>query len=115
LTSASPVPGAMPRAGSLALVVGAGPAGAATGRLAMIHATGPAWHSMAGGRIDTLIQLDVRLGADEGGPAAACAGDPGRDHRPRGRPVARKRPHRPRFSRRRAATRRHSGSVAGGN
>jgi S1-C subfamily serine protease len=58
---------AMPRAGSLALVVGTDASGSATGRLAMVHATGPAWHSMAGGRIDTLIRLDVRLGADEGG------------------------------------------------
>jgi S1-C subfamily serine protease len=65
---------AMPRVGSLALVVGADPAGAATGRLAMVHATGPAWHSMAGGRIDTLIRLDVRLGADEGGPVLDPAG-----------------------------------------
>jgi S1-C subfamily serine protease len=63
-----------PRAGSLALVVGADPSGMATGRLAMVHATGPAWHSMAGGRIDTLIRLDVRLGADEGGPVLDPAG-----------------------------------------
>jgi S1-C subfamily serine protease len=63
-----------PRAGSLALVVGADPAGMATGRLAMVHATGPAWHSMAGGRIDTLIRLDVRLGSDEGGPVLDAAG-----------------------------------------
>ena len=76
-----PLPGAMPahgtalpRAGSLALVVGADPSGAATGRLAMVHATGPAWHSMAGGRIDTLIRLDVRLGADEGGPVLDQSG-----------------------------------------
>ena len=69
LPGVSSTPGkGMPRAGSLALVVGADPSGAATGRLAMVHATGPAWHSMAGGRIDTLIRLDVRLGADEGGP-----------------------------------------------
>jgi S1-C subfamily serine protease len=57
-----------PRVGSLAIVVGADHGGAATGRLAMVHATGPAWHSMSGGRIDTLIRLDARLGADEGGP-----------------------------------------------
>jgi S1-C subfamily serine protease len=63
-----------PRAGSLALVVGADPSGMATGRLAMVHATGPAWHSMAGGRIDILIRLDVRLGADEGGPVLDPAG-----------------------------------------
>jgi S1-C subfamily serine protease len=63
-----------PKAGSLALVVGADPSGMATGRLAMVHATGPAWHSMAGGRIDTLIRLDVRLGSDEGGPVLDPAG-----------------------------------------
>jgi S1-C subfamily serine protease len=63
-----PALGGVPRVGSLALVVGADRGGAATGRLAMVHATGPAWHSMAGGRIDTLIRLDTRLGSDEGGP-----------------------------------------------
>lgn len=63
-----PAMGGVPPVGSLALVVGADAAGAATGRLAMVHATGPEWHSMAGGRIDTLIRLDVRLGSDEGGP-----------------------------------------------
>ena len=72
--AALPGVGAMPRPGSLALVVGADQGGAATGRLAMVHATGPAWHSMAGGRIDTLIRLDVRLGADEGGPVLDQAG-----------------------------------------
>jgi S1-C subfamily serine protease len=75
LSGASPTPGtATPRVGSLALVVGADPAGAPTGRLAMVHATGPAWHSMAGGRIDTLIRLDVRLGSDEGGPVLDQSG-----------------------------------------
>jgi S1-C subfamily serine protease len=63
-----------PRVGSLALVVGADRSGMATGRLAMVHATGPAWHSMAGGRIDTLIRLDVRLGSDEGGPILDSTG-----------------------------------------
>lgn len=57
-----------PRVGSLALVLGADAAGAPTGRLAMLHAIGAEWHSMAGGRIDALLRLDVRLGADEGGP-----------------------------------------------
>ncbi len=74
LPGAMPAQGGMPRSGSLALVVGADPDGSATGRLAMVHATGPAWHSMAGGRIDTLIRLDVRLGADEGGPVLDPAG-----------------------------------------
>jgi S1-C subfamily serine protease len=58
---------ASPRAGSLALIVGADPSGSPTGRLAMVHATGPEWHSEAGGRIDTLLRLDARLGPDEGG------------------------------------------------
>jgi S1-C subfamily serine protease len=75
LGGALPAPAtAMPPVGSLALVVGADHGGAATARLAMVHATGPAWHSMAGGRIDTLIRLDVRLGADEGGPVLDQSG-----------------------------------------
>ena len=40
----------------------------------MVHALGDAWHSMAGGRIDALIRLDTRLGADEGGPVLSLAG-----------------------------------------
>jgi S1-C subfamily serine protease len=63
-----------PRVGSLALLLGADMAGAPTGRLAMVHAVGEAWHSMAGGRIDALIRLDSRLGADEGGPVLTLAG-----------------------------------------
>jgi S1-C subfamily serine protease len=63
-----------PRVGSLVLLVGADTAGAPTGRLGMVHATGPAWHSMAGGRIDTLLRLDARLGADEGGPVLSLGG-----------------------------------------
>ena len=59
---------APPRAGSLALIVGADSNGAPTGRLGMVHATGPAWNSEAGGRIDSLLRLDSRLAADEGGP-----------------------------------------------
>jgi S1-C subfamily serine protease len=74
LAGALPAQGAAPRPGSLAMVVGANPVGLPTGRLAMVHATGPAWHSLAGGRIDTLIRLDVRLGADEGGPVLDATG-----------------------------------------
>jgi S1-C subfamily serine protease len=81
LKLASPLDGALPAAetatpksGSLALVVGADADGAPTGRLAMVHAVGPAWHSIAGGRIDALIRLDTRLGADEGGPVVSLAG-----------------------------------------
>jgi S1-C subfamily serine protease len=64
----------LPRVGSLALVLGADATGAPTGRLAMLHAVGPEWHSQAGGRIDALLRLAVRLGADEGGPVLAPDG-----------------------------------------
>jgi S1-C subfamily serine protease len=62
------------RPGSLVLLAGADSAGAPTGRLGMVHATGPAWHSMAGGRIDALLHLDARLGSDEGGPVLTVDG-----------------------------------------
>jgi S1-C subfamily serine protease len=74
LTGAHLAAAAAPRVGSLAVVLGADAAGAATARLAMVHASGPAWHSMAGGRIDTLLRLDGRLGSDEGGPVLAADG-----------------------------------------
>ena len=61
--------------GMLALVVGAGEGGRPTARLATVHATGPAWHSLAGGRIDRLLRLDGRLrSAEEGGPVLDAAG-----------------------------------------
>jgi S1-C subfamily serine protease len=63
-----------PRTGSLTLIVGADNRGAPTGRLAMLHAAGPAWHSEARGRIDALLRLDTRLGTDEGGPVLTLAG-----------------------------------------
>lgn len=63
-----------PRVGALALMIGAHRAGAPTARLAMVHATGPAWDSMAGGRIDAMLRLDARLGVDEGGPVLDAAG-----------------------------------------
>ncbi len=56
------------RPGSLVLLVGADQGGAPTGRLGMVYATGPEWHSEAGGRIDAMLRLDTRLGSDEGGP-----------------------------------------------
>jgi S1-C subfamily serine protease len=62
-----PPPAAAPRVGSLALVIGADATGGPTGRLGMLHSVGDSWHSLAGGRIDALIRLDTRLGADEGG------------------------------------------------
>ena len=61
--------------GMLALLVGAGEGGRPTARLATVHATGPAWHSLAGGRIDRLLRLDGRLGqAEEGGPVLDAGG-----------------------------------------
>jgi len=74
LGSARPPTAPVPRPGSLALIVGADSAGGPTGRLGMVHATGPEWHSLAGGRIDTLLRLDARLGADEGGPVLTLGG-----------------------------------------
>ena len=71
---ALPPAAAPPRPGSLALVVGADASGQPTGRLAMVHAVGGAWHSMAGGRVDALIRLDARLGTDEGGPVLGASG-----------------------------------------
>ena len=72
--AALPATAASPRAGSLALIVGADSRGAPTGRLGMVHATGPEWHSEAGGRIEALLRLDARLGADEGGPVLTLGG-----------------------------------------
>jgi S1-C subfamily serine protease len=74
LDGTKPDTAATPRVGALALLVGADGNGNPTGRLGMVHATGPAWHSMAGGRIDALLRLDARLGADEGGPALTTNG-----------------------------------------
>ena len=64
----------LPRVGALVVLVGADAMGAATGRLAMVHAVGPEWHSQAGGRIEALLRLDARLGADEGGAVLDPAG-----------------------------------------
>ena len=53
--------GPTPPVGALTLLLGADEAGAPTARWAMVHAAGPEWHSMAGGRIEALIRLDTRL------------------------------------------------------
>ncbi|MEO8716463.1 MAG: S1C family serine protease [Acetobacteraceae bacterium] len=71
---ALPAAAPAPRVGALALLLGADRAGGPTARLAMVHAIGPAWDSMAGGRIDAMLRLDARLGADEGGPVLDAAG-----------------------------------------
>lgn len=64
-----------PRSGGLALALGAAMDGSPTARLGLVHRVGPAWDSLAGGRIDQLISLDARLsGQDEGGPVLDAAG-----------------------------------------
>lgn len=74
--AAPPTPRAGEQApGMLALLIGAGESGRPTARLATVQATGPEWHSMAGGRIDRLLRLDGRLRpAEEGGPVLDAAG-----------------------------------------
>jgi S1-C subfamily serine protease len=62
------------RVGALTLLVGADSKGNPTARLAVVHALGEAWHSVAGGRIDALIRLQTPLGMDEGGPVLSLAG-----------------------------------------
>ncbi len=63
-----------PRTGELALALGANPLPLA--RLAMIRAVGPIWHSLAGGRIEQLIRLDLRASrAEEGGPVIDSRGE----------------------------------------
>jgi S1-C subfamily serine protease len=74
LTGTPPAVAEPPRVGNLTLLAGADPQGNVTGRLAMVHALGEAWHSMAGGRIDALIHLQTVLGIDEGGPVLCLGG-----------------------------------------
>ena len=74
LDAALPAAAPVPRVGTLALLLGADEMGAPTGRLGMVHRVGPEWHSRAGGRIDALVRIDARLGADEGGPVLDVAG-----------------------------------------
>jgi S1-C subfamily serine protease len=63
------------RLGALALALGARDPAPPTVRLAAVRAVGPAWRSMAGGRIDQLIRLDMRAGRDEeGGPVLDARG-----------------------------------------
>ncbi len=65
---------AEPQLGALALAFGAAQ-GEPTVRLGAIHRVGPAWDSMANGRIDRLIHLDIRLSSrEEGGPVLDAAG-----------------------------------------
>lgn len=62
------------RAGALALALGAAE-GRPTVRLGSVHRVGPAWDSMAGGRLDQYVQLDLPLsGREEGGPVLTAGG-----------------------------------------
>ena len=62
------------KTGAMALAIGAQD-GEPTAALGLVHRTGPAWDSMAGGTIDRLIRLDLRLAsAAEGGPVLDAAG-----------------------------------------
>ncbi len=68
-------PRSEPQLGALVALVGADGEGGGTARLGMVHQVGPAWTSMAGGRIDRLIRLDARLSpTEEGGPVMGDAG-----------------------------------------
>jgi len=61
--------------GELAVLVGADGEGGPTARLGMVRRLGPAWTSMAGGKIDRLIVLDATLRPDtEGGPVLDSRG-----------------------------------------
>jgi S1-C subfamily serine protease len=66
---------AEPRLGGLALGLGADPGGAPIVRLGVVRSLGPAWHSVAGGRIDRRISLDFPVSrGEEGGPVLDAAG-----------------------------------------
>ncbi len=72
--SAPPSSWSEPQLGALVALVGADGEGGVV-RLGMVHQVGPAWTSMAGGRIDRLIRLDARLSpSEEGGPVMGESG-----------------------------------------
>jgi S1-C subfamily serine protease len=63
------------RLGGLALALAADPGGAPIVRLAIVRSLGAAWHSLAGGRIDRRIALDLAISRRaEGGPVVDAAG-----------------------------------------
>lgn len=64
-----------PRAGALALAVGADGTGGVSARLGLVNRAGAEWTSQAGGRIDRYVTLDVRLSrAEEGGVVLDASG-----------------------------------------
>ncbi len=73
--SATPWSPATAQPGSIVLALGADGAGDATARLGVVNRVAPEWHSVAGGRIDQRVVLDIRLGrSEEGGPVIDAAG-----------------------------------------
>lgn len=63
-----------PNTGAMVLALGS-EAGEPTASLGIVHRTGPAWESMAGGTVDRLIRLDLRLSSRaEGGPVLDASG-----------------------------------------
>ena len=78
-TDAGPAPAdptaAQARLGAIALAMGAGDGAEPIARMALIRELGPAWQSMAGGRIDARVRLDMRASrAEEGGPVLDARG-----------------------------------------
>jgi len=70
----APPAAAEPNLGGLALVLAAAE-GRPSVRLTVVRALGPAWHSLAGGRIDRRIALDLVLArGEEGGPVFDATG-----------------------------------------
>lgn len=63
-----------PATGAMVLAMGS-ERGEPTVSLGVVHRTGPAWESMAGGTIDRLIRLELRLSSRaEGGPVVTASG-----------------------------------------
>lgn len=73
--SRSPLHSGEARAGALVLAFGADADGGATVRMGVVNLAGPEWASLAGGRIDKRIVLDLHLArAEEGGPVLDATG-----------------------------------------
>jgi S1-C subfamily serine protease len=73
----SSAPAAPRGGGALVIALGADGQGGTTARLGPVETVGPAWDSQAGGRIDHLIRLGIRLApAAEGGPVFDAQAEP---------------------------------------
>ncbi|HEY2446005.1 MAG TPA: S1C family serine protease [Rhizomicrobium sp.] len=72
---AKPLIGRTLQVGELVVAYGADRSGSVRARLGIANAVGDAWVCSSGGRIDSRIDLDLRLGAsEEGGPVFAADG-----------------------------------------